>query len=319
MKNFALYILSVVLLVLPMSLSAYGYKGHEITALIAENYLTQEAAEKVNEILEGGKISDFASWADEVRRDRRNTAPFHYINIAPDAIEITPEDLQQDNGNVYMAVVGYSAILTNPNATDLEKQEALKYIVHFIGDLHQPLHCGYAEDRGGNSVTGNFFGEATNLHRIWDSGIIDRTYGDLSVTGIAGSLLERLNETYTADFQNDTDIIKWVTESQQLLLDNFYPPNHESQEFNLGQDYVDWHKETMNRRLAEAGLRMAATLNVLLADEPEFPFTALTTPLPIEGTDSTQIMPPLFENTEEAESQPATHPTSQPAASQPVE
>jgi len=319
MNKIVLYILSIILLNVPVSLSAFGFKGHEVTALIAEKYLTQEAAEKINDILESETISDYASWADEVRRDRRNTSPFHYINIAPDVTEITPGDLQQDNGNVYMAVVGYSAILTNPNASELEKQEALKFIVHFIGDLHQPLHCGYAEDRGGNSVTGNFFGESTNLHRIWDSGILDQTYGDLSATGIAGSLLERLNENYTSKYKNDTDIVNWIKESQQLLLDNFYPPNHEEQEFNLGQDYVDWHKETMNRRLAEAGLRMAATLNALLADEPEFPFTPLTTPLPIEGTDSTQIMPPLFDNAEKADSQPATQPASQPAASQPVE
>ncbi len=247
----------------------------------------------MEEILEGETLAEVSAWADDVRRDRRETGPFHYVNVDPTLATLTPADLQQANGNVYMAVVGYAGVLTNTTASTAQRQEALKFFVHFVGDLHQPLHCGYAEDRGGNSVQGLYFGDATNLHSVWDSKILDQAYGRFGREEVLANIISKFTAEEIDFWAQDYNLIEWISESKALLLDDFYP-TEPSKPFVFADEYQQRHIATVEKRIAQGGLRLAATLNLLLAEDPKFPFEPLTIPLPIANPETTAIMPPLF-------------------------
>lgn len=285
------------LLLIPTTALPWGGRGHAIIGEIAQEHLTPEAAAHVKEILGDETLAEVASWADDVRRDRRETAPFHYVNIDPSVKTLTATALEQEQGNVYMAVVGYAGALSNTNATPTERQEALKFYVHFLGDLHQPLHCGYAEDRGGNSVQGTYFGDATNLHSVWDSKILDRQFGNQEQAAVIEELMAKFSPEQIATWGKDYDLKAWIAESKDLLLHDFYP-EPPSGPFVFAEEYQTRHIGTVEERLVQGGMRLAATLNLMLANEPQFPFEPLTIPLPIANPDSTAIMPPLFKGVE---------------------
>lgn len=288
------------LLLLPSVALPWGGLGHRTIGEIAERHLSPKAAEQVAKILDGEQLSDVAVWADEIRSERRETSPFHYINFEPGNLSPSPEYYEIEKGNVYMAVVGYSAILTNPNAPAQDRAEALKYVVHFIGDLHQPLHCGYEHDRGGNTVEGMFFADATNLHRMWDSQILEHRYRGTDYPALTATLLAAFPEEERAAWENEREIKVWMRESAELLTVDFYPTLGADGRFTLGEEYQARHIGTVEKRLVQGGLRLAATLNTLLGEEPQFPFEPLKTPLPIGNAEFAVIVPPLFPSSDDA-------------------
>jgi hypothetical protein len=131
---------------------------------------------------------------------------------------------------------------------------ALRFTLHIIGDLHQPLHAGNGNDRGGNDIRVTFFREATNLHAVWDSGMIDRR--QLSYTEFTAFLTRRITPTLHRQW-SEPDALVWIAESA-AIRDTIYPASNE-----LSWDYAYQHRETVDTRLMQGGVRMAAYLNAL--------------------------------------------------------
>ncbi|HEY2016214.1 MAG TPA: S1/P1 nuclease [Bryobacteraceae bacterium] len=154
---------------------AWGPEGHRLVARIAWEQLTPAVRERVAAILAPDQtLPSIASWADEIRRARPDTAPWHYIDIP---IEKSHLDMTRDcaKGDCVIAKIPeMRKTLQDPAATAIQKREALMFLVHMVGDMHQPLHCSDHEDRGGNSVRVIFFDKQSNLHSVWDSGLIGR-------------------------------------------------------------------------------------------------------------------------------------------------
>src|ERR1700719_2925000 len=154
---------------------AWGPEGHDLIARIAETQLTPEVHSKVAAILGPGvSMVSVASWADETRRSRPETAPWHYIDIP---IGQRHRDMARDcpKGDcVIQKIEDFEAILRDPNAPAPQRREALMFVIHFVGDMHQPLHSSDNKDKGGNDVRVMFNDRNMNLHSLWDSGILGR-------------------------------------------------------------------------------------------------------------------------------------------------
>ncbi|MCH7813784.1 MAG: S1/P1 nuclease [Planctomycetes bacterium] len=154
----------------------WGRDGHKITGTIATHYLTPEAKVGVTALLGDQSLAEVSTWADEIRSNPayRWASPLHYSNVKPGEAEF---DLSRDcpeRGCVVSAIIKYAKVLRSKDASHAEKAEALKFLVHFVGDIHQPLHVSHAKDKGGNDIKVEFFHDRTNLHRLWDSGLIRR-------------------------------------------------------------------------------------------------------------------------------------------------
>jgi hypothetical protein len=179
------------LLTISFALVSWGYKGHRITALIAENYLTSQAKAAVKDLLGNESLADVSTWADDVRNDPqyKNTASWHYLNLP---LGLSYEKFgsvvySQSIENVLTAIQRCEGTLSDEKTSKEQKREALKFLVHFIGDVHQPMHVSRAEDRGGNTIQVQFDGKGTNLHALWDSGLID--YSGLSESQLVAKVI----------------------------------------------------------------------------------------------------------------------------------
>lgn len=247
----------------------WGRDGHSIVAEIAWRELSEEARKEIKALLGDSSLAEVSSWADAVRRedDYRWSAPLHYVNLPIDATEYNNERDCPADGCVVSAIEHFAGVLKDRSNTPQERGEALMFLIHFVGDLHQPMHAGRAEDRGGNSIDLNFLGEETNLHRIWDSGILnassqetwvertDRLYNEIDemdkLTWLAG--------TASSDWQATAG--RWAFESHNLAEQHAYilEPNSE-----VGEDYVLKAAPIAELRLSQAGIRLAAMLEECL-------------------------------------------------------
>ena len=236
---------------------AWGAIGHRVTGAIAEAGLSGLARAHVHQILGNESLAEASTWPDEQRSNpaefwQKTASPWHYVTVpAGTAYTIA---LAPPEGDAATALVRFAATLRNPAAALDDKRLALRFIVHIIGDLHQPLHAGRPGDRGGNDVLVTWFGKPTNLHAVWDSAMIDDR--QVSWTEQA-AWLER---TITPDqiiAWNDTNPATWIDESARLR-ETIYPADPK-----LGFAYTWQHRQDINTRLAMAGVRIAAYFNLL--------------------------------------------------------
>lgn len=238
---------------------AFGAVGHRVVAQIASWQLQPSVAREVRRLLEGGSLVEASTWADEVRGEEqyRYLSPWHYVNLDPQTgrFEGCPEA-----GCVVDALGSAVRALGDRDRPDAERRLALRLIAHFVGDVHQPLHVSHAEDRGGNRIVVDFFGEEWNLHSVWDTGIISRRRG--SWRRLARQLVETprdLDATW-----NDAAVLRWVEESYALATRVVYPSA--SAGARLGRRYVLAHRPLVDVQLHKAGLRLGALLNEVLGE-----------------------------------------------------
>ena len=150
---------------------AWGPKGHDVVAYIAECNLTPEAAEKIDKILGGASMVYWANWLDSASHtpEYAYTATWHYANVDEG---FTYETMTKNpDGDIVEAIDRIVAELKGGQLDPAQEQLYLKMLVHLVGDLHQPMHTGHLSDRGGNSVPVRFFGRESNLHAVWDSSL----------------------------------------------------------------------------------------------------------------------------------------------------
>jgi hypothetical protein len=170
------WIAIVGILLISAPTQAWGQTGHRVTGAIAERYLTPETKAAIEAILGTETLAEASTWPDEQRSNPapfwQSTAnPFHYVKVPTG--KTYAEVGAPERGDSVTALKRFSATIKDPDASLEEKQLALRFIVHIIGDLHQPLHAGNGHDRGGNTIDVTYFGQETNLHRVWDGHLID--------------------------------------------------------------------------------------------------------------------------------------------------
>lgn len=233
----------------------WGKNGHRATAEIAENYLTRKAERAIENLLDGRSLAFVSNYADDIKSDPdfRQFGPWHYVNIDPDSDEY---DLEEANpkGDLVQAIRKCKEVLTDKNASREDKVFYLKMLVHFMGDLHQPLHVGRGSDRGGNDIQVRWFGDGSNLHRVWDSEMID-SY-DMSYTELAENTKE-LSKT-RLDSIRKGELLDWVYESRGLA-EKLYGSVKVGEK--LGYEYMYERMPMVLDQLQKGGIRLAKVLN----------------------------------------------------------
>jgi hypothetical protein len=248
----------------------WGQEGHSIVAEIAQRRLDAPTLEKIEALLVAEDpalkhpsvaLASLASWADDYRATHPETAGWHFVDIPMDRATYDPSvDCKNDNCAV-AAILHFKEVLGDCARSAGERLEALKFVVHFIGDIHQPLHSSdrwdpYTgkDDQGGNLVPVTFFGQSTNLHAVWDTGLIMRTVYDwgayvvrLETTWFPGRDLTALKNGTPAD---------WAVEAHQLATVAYDYPD----DGILGLEYLNKGLPVVDRQLALAGVRLAQTL-----------------------------------------------------------
>ena len=245
----------ILLFCLPFFAFADGGKtGHRVIGEIAAHHLNPKAKAAISELLEGRSLARIGTWADEIRSnpDYNQYTIWHYVNMPLDK---KYEEVEHSSENVVTAIQKCIAALKDENTSKEDKSFYLKYLIHCLADLHQPLHAGRAEDKGGNTIKLKFFGRNTNLHRVWDTDLIN-DYG-MSYSELAKSLMERHNEEVEIGSP-----IQWANESQEKVI-SIYSSVEDGD--RLGYRYSYEHLPLVKDQLYKAGIRLAAVLNAIFA------------------------------------------------------
>lgn len=233
----------------------WGKTGHRATGEIAENYLNKKAKKAIDKILNGQGLAFVANYADDIKSDPdfRKYGPWHYVNLAPDE-EKYNEETANPKGDLYQAILKCREVLKDENASKEEKQFYLKMLVHFVGDLHQPFHVGRGADKGGNDIQVRWYNQGSNIHRVWDSQMID-SY-QMSYTELADNS-RKLSRAQIKAIE-EGEVIDWVYESREMA-DELYDSVEVGEK--LGYEYMYKHLPTVLQQLQKGGIRLAKILN----------------------------------------------------------
>lgn len=251
----------IILLALLISFTSqaddWGKTGHRTTGAIAEQYLSKKARKAIEKLLDGESLALVSTFADDIKSDTlyRKYGPKHYVNIPFDSTY--EEHPKSERGDIIEAIDTCIATLKSKTATKEEKAFQLRMLVHFIGDLHQPLHTGLSEDKGGNDFQVQWFRDGTNLHRVWDSQMIDSygmSYSELAVNMPKLSKKER--KAMGSGTHRD-----WLEDSRVLVKDIYANTKKgEKLSYRYMYDYFD----KLRGQLQKGGVRLAALLNEVL-------------------------------------------------------
>lgn len=256
-----------------MNALAWGPTGHRVVGHIAMKELSINALTKVSEILANQTFDRVANWPDEIKSDPAqysHTYNWHYTDW-PD--EMHDHNEENSSGTLIKSIGEQVAVLKNPLSSKEQKVFALKFLVHLVGDLHMPLHVGNGQDLGGNACKVVFFGKQTNLHAVWDEGIIEAT--KLSYTELSRFVLQGKSHAEIASYKRG-EVLDWASESRDLRK-TVYPndvkgtANHQycrkeggvtvEEMPVLGYEYTYKFNPVVEKRLLAAGLRLAYLIN----------------------------------------------------------
>jgi hypothetical protein len=239
----------------------WGKIGHRVTATMAARRLTPAAASAVKNLLEPGEsLADASLWADEHRRDIEGSASWHFVNVDIGDDRYDSRDCPA-TGCVVSKIGEMQTILAGETATAADRRQALRFLVHLMEDLHQPLHVGDRGDRGGNDLQVRFFDRGTNLHRVWDEGLIERHSTD------EDAWLAELEKLATPEQSRRWcrgTLEDFATESLRTAREAYTAPGTPSflePGARLDRTYFERELPAVTRRLAQAGVRLACMLN----------------------------------------------------------
>ncbi|MBM1107945.1 S1/P1 nuclease [Aurantibacter crassamenti] len=232
--------------------------GHRTIGEVAQQQLNQKTKKTLNQLLNGQSLAAVSNFADEIKADSiyRKFNAWHYANIAEG--KDYGDDAPNKYGDLITAINECKRIIKDENSSKADKVFYLKMLVHFIGDLHQPMHIGRLEDKGGNDIQLQWFNKGTNLHKVWDSNMIN-DYG-MSYTELAAKL-PALNKGQVKAIQKG-DVLDWIEESQEVA-DRIYDSVEVGDKLYYRYSYVWW--DTVEAQLQKGGLRLAKVLNDLFS------------------------------------------------------
>lgn len=244
----------------------WGNVGHRAVGVIADKVLSEKTKQKVKLILGGSSLADVSIWADMIKRtdEWRHTSSYHYTGV-PDGMDFVPHlkgltQAELANGDVVLALLKAEDMLRDPQSSLTEQRAALSFLVHFLGDEHQPFHSGRSTDRGGNNISVNWMGKKTNLHAMWDANLIQSAF--TNITSLpdqqqAEGLVQTIDKSTMAQrkawMQGYFDT--WTRESVDARVPA-YTGFDGSQSLYL-QKYID----VVKTRLLQAGYRLGGLLN----------------------------------------------------------
>ena len=258
MNFFQPYIFFICLVILQPFVRAesWGKTGHRAIGEVAQQNLTPKAAQIIDELLGGKSLAFISTFADEIRSDEtfNYLEPWHYVNMGEDMSY--SESSKNPNGDIVVAINTCINYLKDSSVSKNQKAFYLKLLVHFVGDIHQPLHTGRKEDRGGNDIEIYWFGKKTNIHSLWDYDLIH--FFEMSYTELASNLPKY--STYKKKNVMSATVLEWVYESQ-VLANDIYKKTPAGASLEYVYHYQNF--DTVRKRLLEAGLRLAATLNMI--------------------------------------------------------
>ena len=225
---------------------AWGDKGHRVIAVIAEGRLSPRARKGVADLLAGQSLESVANWAN-LNRGAGNS------DLAPIPLDRNDYDPGRDCCLIEY-LVKYINIVSNPKEPRANRMTALKYVVHLVGDLHQPLHCIERNgDKGGERLGVKFFGRPASLHQVWDTNIVERGFTrGLTAAGYA----RQLGGRYQSEYSAKGTVVDWALESHRLARGAY-----EIGDGNIGEDYYGRNKPVVDSQLSKAGVRLAKVLN----------------------------------------------------------
>jgi hypothetical protein len=264
-----LVLASVLLCAWPGSLPAFGPLGHELVASLAEARLSDPARAEIRRLLGADRdLPSVSTWADELRdgdpERGRATARWHFVNIPREAGCRFDRKRDCPEGQCIVAALKRQArILADRAAPESARAEALKWVVHLVADIHQPLHAGYPEDRGGNLFQVHYLGRGSNLHALWDSGLFESR--GLDAPAYLAELEARAAKMRAkAARWSDEAPQRWAEESCALIESlRLYP----ARPGKLPREYIPRLRPHAEERLILAGLRLAALLEATLVTE----------------------------------------------------
>ncbi|PAN40483.1 hypothetical protein PAHAL_7G318600 [Panicum hallii] len=262
---------------------AWRKEGHYMVCKIAESFLTIEASAAVTSLLPGwagGELAATCSWADDERRRYPWSGALHFADTPGDCQFFYDRDCHNTKGEKDMCVVGginnYTAALMNSSAPLVDLTISLMFLAHFVGDIHQPLHCGNTVDFGGNTIIVRWYNTTTtNLHRVWDLDIIEKAMkdfynDDLSIMtqvimqNITEAWSEEEREWEACSSRTKTCADKYAMESAELACDVAYAGVEQGS--ILGDDYFFSALPVVRKRIAQGGVRLAAILNRIFGE-----------------------------------------------------
>jgi len=247
-------------------------EGHRLIARIAESRLTPHTAQVVRSILAGQSMAAASTWADDIKNQRPQTKPVHFVNIPLEATSYDPTASQCGTGHCIIAELQRDRqVLTDSGSTDVERAEALRFLIHLIGDLHQPLHVADHNDHGGNDRNVMLRGEWFDLHQVWDGELIKTM--SLNEEAYFQRLKKEMDSLNLSEFERGT-IVDWAMEGHSIAKEHAY---HIPQGSHLGQPYVDENLPLVDLALIKAGVRLAKVLNDALTHYQ--PASLATSPL----------------------------------------
>jgi len=244
--------LACFLLAFTTSALAWGVTGHRATGLIADQYLSKNAKRQLDRILHGQSLAIASTWMDEIRSDSTydHTHDWHWVTIENG--QTYEQSIKNPRGDIIQTIERLIKALKSRTLHGQREQEAVKMLIHLIGDIHQPLHVGGGDDKGGNSIKVSWFRSDSNLHRVWDSDMIDDSR--LSYTELAHSLDKPSAAQLSA--WRKISVTDWAYESMSYRKQVYAYGNG-----RLGYAYTYRNFHIVRHRLLQAGIRIASVLN----------------------------------------------------------
>lgn len=260
MRNRQQVLVLLVAAALPLTASAWGPVGHRTVAGLAQERLSEPVQQQVRQLLQPDNESslvDVATWADDLRDTDparyRSTGKLHYVNFSSAQCSYQPQRDCRKGECVVAAIERYQRILADRSRPREERADALRFVVHFVGDVHQPLHASFKPDKGGNTVQLRYGRENWNLHAVWDSLL-------LKSTGLRWPQLVSKLET-DLPRADATTPAQWAEESCVAVRDGGVYPDGNS----IDDAYLERELPLAERRLQQAAARLAALLERTLA------------------------------------------------------
>ena len=242
---------------------AWGGAGHRIAGQIAADRLTPNAKQAIADLLGPGEtVANVSSWADTVRREHPESATWHYVNV-PITESKYDRKYEDPKGGVVSKIGDFQKIVGDPNVPRPQRQEALKFLIHFVEDMHQPVHVGHRDDRGGNNLQVQFFDKGSNLHRVWDTDLIE--HNKRSPSDYVKALESRITPELAIEWTKGT-VEDWANESLTIAKTAYLVPGTTTElrsGAKLGQSYYEANLPLAEQRVAQAGVRLASLLNAI--------------------------------------------------------
>ncbi len=250
-------------LFVPIYSFCWGVTGHRVVAEIAQRHLSKKAKKELKILIGRENLAMWANWPDFIKSDTTHAwdmaSKWHYVNmpagLSKDEFISGLQKLQGEN--LYTQIKAMAAQLKDQSLTDEKRQIALRFLLHLVGDLHQPLHVGREADQGGNKISVTWFDKTTNLHSVWDNSLID--FQQYSYTEYAAVLDIAAEEEVQAWQQSSLE--DWFYESYTLANKVYATVPADGK---LGYKYNYIFQQDLDRQLLKAGVRLAELINEAL-------------------------------------------------------